>query len=65
MQVSKHHTSDCTNFVLVQERVAYYNYRHSGIDETNILSQSSRGRDKYICTDRYVLTYSVRKKSIL
>jgi hypothetical protein len=24
-------------FVLVQERVAYYDHRHSGIDETNIL----------------------------
>jgi hypothetical protein len=37
MLVNKHHTSDCTNFVLVLERVAYYDHRHSGIDETNIL----------------------------
>jgi hypothetical protein len=37
MQVKKHHTSDCTDFVLVYERVAYYDHRHSGIDETNIL----------------------------
>ncbi len=50
MQVNKHHTSDCTDFVLVQEQVAYYNHRHSRINETNILqavknSQSSRERD--------------------
>jgi hypothetical protein len=32
MQVNKHHTSDCTDFVLV-----YYDHRHSRIDETNIL----------------------------
>jgi hypothetical protein len=37
MQVNKHHTSDCTDFVLAEERVAYYDHRHSGIDETNIL----------------------------
>jgi hypothetical protein len=37
MQVNKHHTSDCTDFVLVYERVAYYDHRHSEIDETNIL----------------------------
>ncbi len=37
MQVNKHHTSDCTDFVLVKERVAYYNNKHSGIDETNII----------------------------
>ncbi len=36
MQVNKHHTSDCTDFVLVKEQVAYYDHRHSGIDETNI-----------------------------
>ncbi len=27
-QVNKHHTADCTVFVLVQERVAYYHHRH-------------------------------------
>ncbi len=32
-----HHASDCTVFVLVQERVAYYDHRHRGISETNIL----------------------------
>ncbi len=32
-----HHTADCTDFVLVYEREAYYDHRHSGIDETNIL----------------------------
>jgi hypothetical protein len=37
MQVNKHHTSDSTVFVLVQERVAYYDHRHSGIYKTNIL----------------------------
>jgi hypothetical protein len=37
MQVNKHHTADCTDFVLVCEREAYYDHRHSGIDETNIL----------------------------
>jgi hypothetical protein len=37
MQVNKHHTSDCTDFVLVKERVAYYDHRHSKIDEANIL----------------------------
>jgi hypothetical protein len=37
MQVDKHHTSDCTDFVLVLEREAYYDHRHSGIHETNIL----------------------------
>jgi hypothetical protein len=31
MQVNKHHTSDCTDFVLVWERVAYYDHRHRGI----------------------------------
>ncbi len=36
MQVNKHHTSDCTDFVLVQEQVAYYEQRHSGIYETSI-----------------------------
>jgi hypothetical protein len=39
MQVNKHHTSDCTDFVLVQERRTYYDHRHSGIDETNILQE--------------------------
>jgi hypothetical protein len=28
MQVNKHHTSDCTVFVLVLERMAYYDHRH-------------------------------------
>jgi hypothetical protein len=32
MQVNKHHTSDCTDFVLVLERVAYYDHGHSRID---------------------------------
>jgi hypothetical protein len=37
MQVNKYHTSDCTDFVLVEKRVAYYDHKHSGIDKTNIL----------------------------
>jgi hypothetical protein len=37
MQVNKHHTSDCTDFVLALEWVAYYDHRHSRIDETIIL----------------------------
>jgi hypothetical protein len=37
MQVNKHHTSDCTDFVLVWEREAYYEHRHSRIYKTNIL----------------------------
>jgi hypothetical protein len=37
MQVNKHHTSDCTVFVLLKEWVAYYDHRHRGIYETNIL----------------------------
>jgi hypothetical protein len=49
MRVNKH-TADCTDFVLVLERRTYYNHRYSGIDETNIKSHSSRGRDRYpIC----------------
>jgi hypothetical protein len=36
MQVNKHHTSDCTIFVLVEERVAYYDHRHRH-SITNIL----------------------------
>ncbi len=39
MQVNKHHTSDCTDFVLVKERVAYYEHRHSVIDKNNILQE--------------------------
>jgi hypothetical protein len=40
MQVNKHHTADCTDFFLVQERRTYYDHRHSGIDnETNILQE--------------------------
>jgi hypothetical protein len=43
---NKYHTSD---FVLVQERVAYYDHRHSGIYGTNILqalkqAESETGR---------------------
>jgi hypothetical protein len=37
MHVNKHHTSDCTDFVLVLEQAAYYDHRHSRIDEINIL----------------------------
>ncbi len=46
---NKHHTSDCTDFVLVQERVAYDDHRHSRIYGTNILQviKASRGRDIY------------------
>ncbi len=36
MQVNKHHTSDFTVFVLVWERVAYYDHRHRGMYKTNI-----------------------------
>jgi hypothetical protein len=39
MQVNKHHTSDCTDLVSVYERVAYFDHRHSGIDEINILQE--------------------------
>ncbi len=39
MIVNKHHTSDCINFVLVQDASGYYDHRHSGIDETNILQE--------------------------
>jgi hypothetical protein len=39
MRVNKHPTADCTDFVLVQERRTYYDHRHSGIDETNILQR--------------------------
>jgi hypothetical protein len=39
MQVNKHHTADCTDFVLVKERRTYYDHRHSGLDETNILQE--------------------------
>ncbi len=49
MQVNKHHTSDCTDFVLVWEREAYYDHRHSRIDKTNILQEViavHRGRDR-------------------
>ncbi len=37
IRVNKHHTADSTDFVLVLERRTYYDHRHSGIDETNIL----------------------------
>ncbi len=40
IRVNKHHTADFTNFVLVQERRTYYDHRHSGIDETNILQEN-------------------------
>jgi hypothetical protein len=40
MQANKHHTADCTDFVLVQERRTYYDHHiHSRIDKTNILQE--------------------------
>ncbi len=44
---NKHHTSDCSDFVLVWERVAYYSHRHSRIYGTHIIQvvKASRGRD--------------------
>jgi hypothetical protein len=55
MQVNKHHTSECTDFVLVEERVAYYNHRHSGICETNILQVIKQGEGETIKISRYCL----------
>jgi hypothetical protein len=46
MQVNKRHTSDCTFFVLVYERVAYYDHRHRGIYETNILQAVKHAEGK-------------------
>ncbi len=45
-QVNTHHASDCTVFVLVQERVAYYHHRHRR-DIQNQYSPNwvSRGQD--------------------
>jgi hypothetical protein len=53
MQVSNHHTSDCTDFVLVWERAAFYEHKPSGIDETNILQVTiaAEGRDSNIVID--------------
>jgi hypothetical protein len=44
MQVNKHLTSDCIVFVLVYERAAYYDHRHRGIYETNILQAVKQQR---------------------
>ncbi len=46
MKVNKHHTSDCTDFVLVQEWAAYYDHRHSRIYETNILQVVKQAEGK-------------------
>jgi hypothetical protein len=46
MQVNKHHTSDCTVFVLVLERVAYYDHRHRGIYETSFLQAVKQAEGK-------------------
>ncbi len=37
ISINEHHTADSTDFVLVWERRTYYDHRHCGIDETNIL----------------------------
>jgi hypothetical protein len=46
MQVNEHHTSDCTVFVLVLEGVAYYDHRHRGIYEINILQVVKQAEGK-------------------
>jgi hypothetical protein len=43
---NKHHASDCTIFVLVEELVAYYDHRHKGIYETNILQAVKQAKGK-------------------
>jgi hypothetical protein len=44
---NKHHTSACTDFVLVLERMAFYDHRNSRIYRTNIFPshKASRSRD--------------------
>ncbi len=46
MQVNRHHTSDCTVYVLVQERVAYYDQRLRR-NQYSPRCKASRGRDSY------------------
>jgi hypothetical protein len=49
MQVNKHHTAYCTDFVLVWEQRTYYDHRQSRIDRNQYSPRrhSSRGRDTY------------------
>ncbi len=59
MRVNKHHTADCTDFVLVWEKRTYYDHRDSGIDETKTYSPK---KSQQLRTRQYLAEISIENK---